>query len=109
MAFIRALAESVRMCMAIRRAAILGDRSNFTRGFLPSNSGHNLRDCGGGDGTRTLGPLDCQSSALPAELHPQWFTEDSVVSGYRSQVGALPQPSGSDGVHTRLFAYERSI
>ncbi|KJE75359.1 hypothetical protein FEAC_28950 [Ferrimicrobium acidiphilum DSM 19497] len=60
MAFIRALAESVRMCMAIRRAAILGNRSNFTRGFLPSNSGHNLRDCGGGDGTRTHEPLDCQ-------------------------------------------------
>ena len=26
----------------------------------------------GGEGTRTLEPLDCQSSALPTELRPQW-------------------------------------
>jgi hypothetical protein len=70
-AYIRALAESVRMCMAIRRAATLGNRPNCTRGLVPSNSGFELRICGGGEGTRTLGPLDCQSSALPAELHPQ--------------------------------------
>ena len=30
-----------------------------------------IRNTSGGDGTRTHGPLDCQSSALPTELRPR--------------------------------------
>ncbi len=33
--------------------------------------GSNMELFGGGDGTRTHEPLDCQSSALPAELRPR--------------------------------------
>ena len=48
------------------------------RGAVVPSSADVEQKSGGGEGTRTPGPLDCQSSALPAELRP------------RVQTGRLP-------------------
>ena len=50
----------------------IGDRVWFAAGMVREETASELLCFGGGDGTRTHEPLDCQSSALPAELHPQF-------------------------------------